>query len=83
MPAGAAAVLLLDRAAVVCQGIDAGQCHVTSPTPPLFLACMLSRLPPQMHYTWGPQFKKGDTLVWEFDKRKYTEPKHEQEVGGG
>lgn len=34
-----------------------------------------------MHYTWGPQFKKGDTLVWEFDKRKYTEPKHEKEVG--
>lgn len=36
-----------------------------------------------MHYTWGPQFKKGDTLVWEFDKRKYTEPKHEKEVGWG
>ena len=34
-----------------------------------------------MHYTWGPQFKKGDTLIWEFDKRKYTEPKHEKEVG--
>jgi hypothetical protein len=33
-----------------------------------------------MHYTWGPQFKKGDTLVWEFDKRKYTEPKHEKEL---
>ena len=36
-----------------------------------------------MHYTWGPQFKRGDTLVWEFDKRKYTEPKHEKEVRGG
>lgn len=65
------------------QGVDAGQCHATSPTSPIRLACPLSRLPPQMHYTWGPQFKKGDTLVWEFDKRKYTEPKHEQEVGGG
>lgn len=35
----------------------------------------------QMHYTWGSIFKAPNgTEVWQFDKRSYTEPKHEKEV---
>ena len=35
----------------------------------------------QMHYTWGPIFKdKAGKELWKFDKRDYTEPKHEQQV---
>ena len=25
------------------------------------------------HYTWGTQFKKGSDVVWQFDKRTFTE----------
>jgi hydroxyproline O-arabinosyltransferase len=32
------------------------------------------------HYTWGPVFKKGDKEVWHFDKRDYTEMKHEEQM---
>lgn len=36
-----------------------------------------------MHYTWGSIFKAANgTKVWEFDKRYYTEPKHEKEASG-
>ena len=36
-----------------------------------------------MHYTWGATFIAANgTTVWEWDKRLYTEMKHEQEVGG-
>ncbi|KAL4451270.1 hypothetical protein ABPG77_009342 [Micractinium sp. CCAP 211/92] len=32
-----------------------------------------------MHYTWGSVFNAPNgTKVWEFDKRYYTEPKHEK-----
>ncbi len=43
------------------------------------------RLPgPQMHYTWGSVFNAPNgTKVWEFDKRYYTEPKHEKTVRAG
>ena len=35
-----------------------------------------------MHYTWGAIFNAPNgTKEWEFDKRFYTEPKHEEEVG--
>lgn len=38
-------------------------------------------LPRQMHYTWGSVFNAPNgTKVWEFDKRYYTEPKHEKTV---
>ena len=37
-----------------------------------------------MHYTWGATFiAPNGTKVWEWDKRLYTEMKHEQEVGVG
>lgn len=35
----------------------------------------------QMHYTWGSIFKDaGGAELWQFDKRAYTDAKHEREV---
>lgn len=52
---------------------------------PACRADQLRRLPrafwPQMHYTWGSVFNAPNgTKVWEFDKRYYTEAKHEKTV---
>lgn len=34
-----------------------------------------------MHYTWGAVFNlPNGTKEWEFDKRYYTEPEHEQKA---
>ena len=46
------------------------------------LHARLTAAPLQMHYTWGATFiAPNGTKVWEWDKRLYTELKHEQEVG--
>jgi hypothetical protein len=37
-----------------------------------------------MHYTWGAVFNMPNgTKEWEFDKRYYTEPEHEQKASRG